>query len=114
MKNLEQIAAKNLLKRRAKGGKTPKLPRRLLIIYGMKILILLAALGIAADPTPAIRPWGTFILGMMIAALLRDWLWYRSISKGWPVTEKFLNWSIIEASAQGKNTPPPMPIQNPQ
>ena len=109
MKNLDQIAAKNLLARRERGGKTPKPPRKVIIIYGIKILLLLLSLWVSTNSDPTIRPWGTFMLGVTLAALLRDWVWFRTISKSWPITEKFLNWSSIEAAAQEKTTPPPMP-----
>jgi len=97
-------------KTKANGGKTPRPTKRILIIYGIRIAMALAAFGVIQNEE--FQPVATFILGLILASFLSDWSWLRAISKAWPTTEKLIHWSRVQAVADGHPMPPAMPIHS--
>lgn len=69
--------------------------------YGIWAGLLMVAVVLQSiDPNNAAA---AFLVGIVLAAVGRDLVWYRAITKAWPFSEKITDWSKVEALA---NTPP--------
>jgi hypothetical protein len=53
------------------------------------------------------REWMAWVaLGGLAGLLLRDTNWYYGCVKGWPMTERIIDWAKVEAIAQEPDAPP--------
>jgi len=101
MKSTDQVLAEHLLKRKELGGRHLPFSRRQKIgysIWGALLLIAIILQNIYPD-----NPIASFLFGLVIASVARDYAWYKATRLTWQFNERIINWEKVHELAESKS-----------
>lgn len=101
MKFNDQVLADHLLKRKELGGRHLPFSNRQKIGYSIwGALLLIAIILLNIDPDNSIS---TFLFGIVISAVARDYAWYKATRLTWPFTERIIDWEKVRQLSKSKS-----------
>ena len=101
MKFNDQVLATHLLKRKELGGRHLPFSKRQKIgysLWGALLLIAIILLNIKPDNTIS-----TFLIGMVIAAVGREYAWYKAARITWPFTVRVIDWEKVSQLSKSES-----------
>ena len=101
MKPTDQVLAEHLLKRKELGGRHLPFSKRQKIgysIWGAFLLIAIILFNIDPDNSVA-----AFLIGLVIAAVGREYAWYKATRVAWPFTEQIVDWEKVSQLSKSES-----------
>lgn len=101
MKFNDQFLANQLLKRKELGGRHLPFSKRQKIGYALwGVLLLIAIILLNINPDNSVA---TFFIGLVIAAVGREYVWYKATRVVWPFTERVIDWEKVNQLSKSES-----------